>query len=69
LDAGGVKEVTMNKSKDVVQLHFEDGCVAEIHSCNPYGDGHGALVVSGLISQANVKDQAPGFARLPASAC
>ena len=55
LDAGGVKELKMNKSKDVVQIHFENGNIAEIHSCNPYGEGRGALVVSDLVSLANVK--------------
>jgi hypothetical protein len=53
LDAGGVKELKMNKSKDVVQIHFENGNIAEIHSCNPYGEGRGALVVSDLVSLAN----------------
>lgn len=58
LDAGGVKELKMNKSKDVVQIHFENGNIAEIHSCNPYGEGRGALVVSDLVSLANAQAQA-----------
>lgn len=69
LDAGGVKELKMNKSKDVVQIHFENGNIAEIHSCNPYGEGRGALVVSDLVSLANVKVDSPAESGLSPTTC
>jgi len=54
LDAGGIKEIKMNRAMDVVQFYFEDGAIAEIHSCNPYGEGNGGLVVSELVYLENV---------------
>lgn len=53
LEAGQIKEIKMNKTMDVVQLHFEDGRLAEIHSCNPCGEGNGGLVLSDLVSLDN----------------
>lgn len=55
ITAGNIKKMRINKQLNTVQFFFEDGRAGEIRSCNPYGDGDGALVVSELVSLANVK--------------